>query len=100
LGGGLGESLVDLASIFEPGNAHLAAERRRQKTNRRQAANGSPPFELDLDTGGGRFSGTYRLGPVDDASEPPESSEPAGAVESVGDSASPQPAPAPPAAAD
>lgn len=62
--GGLGEGLVDLASIFEPANRHLAAERRRQKTNCRQAGQGAPPFELDLDTGMGRFSGTYRISPA------------------------------------
>ena len=58
---GLGDGLVDLASIFDPGNRHLAAERRRQKTNRQQAGQGAPPFELELDTGTGRFSGTYRI---------------------------------------
>jgi hypothetical protein len=69
-GGGLGEGLVDLASIFEPANRHLAAERRRQKTNRRQAGQGAPPFELELDTGTGRFSGTYRVQSVGPISEP------------------------------
>ena len=76
-GSGFGEGLVDLASIFEPANRHLAAERRRQKTNRRQAGQGAAPFDLELDTGTGRFSGTYRIpaaGPVADlpAASPPE----------------------------
>ncbi len=68
---GLGDGLVDLASIFDPGNRHLAAERRRQKTNRQQAGQGAPPFELELDTGTGRFSGTYRIAsPTAPAPEP------------------------------
>jgi Family of unknown function (DUF6191) len=78
-GGGLGESLVDLASIFEPANRHLAAERRRQKANRRQAGQGAPPFDLELDTGTGRFSGTYRVAATGDpaVSPPPQPEQPA-----------------------
>ena len=72
----MGEGLVDLASIFEPANRHLAAERRRQKTDRRQAGQGAPPFELELDTGPGRFSGTYRIRAARPAaSEPPPAPE-------------------------
>jgi hypothetical protein len=76
-GGGLGESLVDLASIFEPANRHLAAERRRQKANRRQAGQGAPPFDLELDTGAGRFSGTYRVAAAGASAPPSEPEQPA-----------------------
>ena len=77
--GGLGEGLVDLAALFEPANRHLAAERRRQKTNRRQAGQGAPPFELELDTGSGRFSGTFRIRAAAGAptAPPPEPEQPA-----------------------
>jgi len=75
-GCGLGDGLVDLASIFEPGNRHLAEERRRQKTNRKQAGQGAPPFDLELDTGTGRFSGTYRIPASSDLpTEPPAEPE-------------------------
>jgi hypothetical protein len=78
-GSGLGDGLVDLASIFEPANRHLAAERRRQKTNRKQAGQGAPPFELELDTGTSRFSGTYRIPGTSElpTALPPEPEQPA-----------------------
>ena len=74
--GGLGEGHVDLASLFESGNRHLAAERRRQKTNRKQAGQGAPPFDLELDTGTGRFSGVYRVAAAEASSQPAPAPEP------------------------